>query len=111
MKIKMVVFLGVFYCLFSASSQAQIFVQTGVDVGRIVSLNTDHSITLDNRTIYTPARQDIILNDLHPGDIVSIDYTLEASNSKVYFEVKRATASSMSKALTKPQVNERKGLK
>jgi len=87
------------------------FVPIGVDVGRIVAINANHSITLDNRTTYTPARAGIALNDLQNGDMVSVSYTLGVPDSKVYFKVRKVTKNAKPKPLSQPPGAARKKFK
>lgn len=91
--------------IFSVSSQARVFIQSGVDTGRIVSLNADHSITLDNQTTYLPGRKHVEIKMYQVGELVSISYTLE-EGKKVFFDLRKGAKSS-SRPLAAPPLEKR----
>lgn len=103
MKIRIVVFLCAILGIISVSSQARIFVPTGMDVGRITAISASHSITLDNNLTYVPARRGITINNFHTGDMVSIYYTAGTmAQGRMYFKVKMATKNMRSQPLSQP---------
>ncbi len=111
MKLKIALFVGAVFCLLPVASPARMFVPTGVDVGRIVAINANHAITLNNRTTYVPARAGIALNGFQNGDTVSVSYRLGEANSKVYFRVRKAAENARPRPLSQPPVAARKNFK
>lgn len=111
MKIRIVIFLCAALGIMSVSSQARVFVQTGIDVGQVTIIGTDHSITMDNGLVYRPARSSIALDNLHAGDMVSICYTVGAKKSRMYFKINRAAKNARSRPLSQPPEKAGKTLK
>lgn len=72
-------------CLYPAMSQAIVAVQTEVVSGTILEKYDDHSVKLDNREIYLPSREGLVIN-LHTGEAVTLRYVVDDSDKKIFFE-------------------------
>lgn len=72
-------------CLLPMGSLAALVVQTEVASGKIVQLNADHSVKLDNGMSYRPSRPGLTV-DVPAGAPVTLRYYVESSGDKVFFE-------------------------
>lgn len=72
-------------CLLPMVCWAALVVETAVVSGKIVQINTDHSVKLDNGIVYQPSRQTLNV-DLAVGAPVTLRYMVEGEGGKVFFE-------------------------
>lgn len=72
-------------CLLPCVSGAVLVAQTELVSGKIVQINDDSSVSLDNGSIYRPSREGLKV-ELRPGETVTLRYLIETSGEKVFFE-------------------------
>jgi len=72
-------------CLLPCVSGAVLVAQTELVSGKIAQINDDHSVTLDDGSVYRPSRQGLKV-DLRPGEAVTLRYLVEPSGDKMFFE-------------------------
>jgi len=75
-KIIYIALLSVLVGLYTFPGQAQVFVRTEVVSGKLLVVNVDNSIILDNKITYFPSRKSLRVG-VKPGTVVTIRYAMQ----------------------------------